>query len=67
MLSILFLEKYLIENNKPIFSNKKNYYKYPEPILKVFNPKTFHENFVIHLFAGDDKDGWKKERYEKLC
>jgi mannosyltransferase OCH1-like enzyme len=60
------IEKYLIENNKPIFSNKKKYYKYPDPILKVFDYNSFHKNIILHLFTGQDEDGWCKERYEKL-
>ena len=60
------IEKYLIENNKPIFSNKKNYYKYPEPILKLFNYNNFHKNIVLHLFTGQDNDGWCKERHKLI-
>ena len=59
------IEKYLKENNKPIFTNRKNYYKYPEPILKVFNFNNFHNNIVKHFFAGQDKNGWSNERYKK--
>ena len=61
------IEKYLIENNYPVFENRQNYVNYPVSILKVFKPKTFHENFINHLFAGNDDDGWKNERYGKLC
>ena len=60
------IEKYLIENNYPIFENKKNYYNYPNPILIVFNYDNFHKNIVQHLFSGQDEDGWCKERYVKL-
>ena len=60
------IEKYLIENNYPLFDDKKNYYNYPNPILLVFNYDNFHKNIVQHLFAGQDKDGWCKERYIKL-
>jgi mannosyltransferase OCH1-like enzyme len=60
------IEKYLIENNYPIFDNKKNYHNYPNPILIVFNYDNFHKNIVQHLFAGQDEDGWCKERYVKL-
>lgn len=60
------IEKYLIENNYPIFENKKNYHNYPNPILIVFNYDNFHKNIVQHLFAGQDEDGWCKERYNKL-
>ena len=60
------IEKYLIENNYPLFDDKKNYYNYPNPILLVFNYDNFHKNIVQHLFAGQDKDGWCKERFNKL-
>jgi len=60
------IEKYLKENNLPTFSNKLEYFNYPYSILKVFNPYNFHNKFIIHLFAGDDNDGWKKERYRKI-
>mgnify|MGYP000937770073 CR=1 FL=1 len=59
-------EKYLIENNYPIFDDKKNYYNYPNPILIVFDYDNFHKNIVQHLFAGQDEDGWCKERSIKL-
>jgi mannosyltransferase OCH1-like enzyme len=60
------IEKYLKENGLPIFSNKKNYYNYPSPVLKVFKYENFHKNIVNHLFAGQDKDGWFHERYLKI-
>jgi mannosyltransferase OCH1-like enzyme len=60
------IEKYLKENNLQVFDNKNNYIHYDQNILKVFHPKNFHENIIVHLFAGDDNDGWKKERYQKL-
>jgi mannosyltransferase OCH1-like enzyme len=60
------IEKYLIENNYPIFDNKKNYYNYPNPILIVFDYDNFHKNIVQHLFSGQDQDGWCKERSIKL-
>lgn len=58
--------KYLSENNLPIFTDTMQYSRYPSNILAVFNPHNFHNKFVRHLFAGDDDDGWKKERYDKL-
>jgi inositol phosphorylceramide mannosyltransferase catalytic subunit len=61
------IEKYLLENNKPIFSNKKKYFNYPDPILKVFDYDTFHTNSILHLFTGQDEDGWCKERDKLLC
>ena len=61
------IEKYLKENNKPTFDNKKKYFNYPDKnILCVFNYEIFHKNCVVHLFAGQHEDGWCKERYQKL-
>ena len=60
------IELYLKNNDKPLFTNKIDYFNYPHSFLKVFNPINFHKNIVQHLFAGDDNDGWKKERYSKL-
>lgn len=57
---------YLSDNNYKTFPKVNQYYKYPEPILKVFNSYNFHNIFIHHLFAGDDFDGWKKERYIKI-
>jgi hypothetical protein len=61
------IEKYLKENNCPYFQDKKNYFPYfDHNILRVFNCNNFHKNVVIHLYAGQDKDGWFHERYKKL-
>jgi mannosyltransferase OCH1-like enzyme len=61
------IEKYLKEHNKPTFSNKINYHKYPDNnILCVFNYNIFHNKIVKHLFLGQDDDGWVKERDIKL-
>jgi len=60
------IENYLKNNNLPTFDNKLDYFNYPSPILRVFNPYNFHDKFIRHLFAGSDNDGWKKERYVKL-
>lgn len=57
------IEDYLLKINYPVFhANRKNYYNYPKPELKVFNCDNFHKNIVIHLYAGSNDDGWKKER-----
>jgi mannosyltransferase OCH1-like enzyme len=57
------IEKYLVENNLPIFDDKLKYFKYPESnTLRVFNYHFFHDNIVKHLFSGQDSDGWCKER-----
>jgi mannosyltransferase OCH1-like enzyme len=58
--------KYLNDNKLPIFDKVADYHKYPFPIFKVFHPENFHHKFIQHLFAGDDSDGWKKERYNVL-
>ena len=61
------IELYLKNNNNPIFTeNRINYFHYPNPILKVFNYFNFHKNIVVHLFTGQDKDGWCDERNVKL-
>jgi hypothetical protein len=60
------IEKYLTEHNNPIFANKKNYYRYPHNMIKVFNYNNFHNNIVKHLFAGQNSDGWFHERYHKI-
>lgn len=60
------IEKYLIENELITFNNKKDYFKYPYDILRVFNCDNFHKNMVNHLFFGQKQDGWCNERDEKL-
>ena len=61
------IEAYLLKINCPVFtSNRKNYYNYPKPELKVFNYDNFHKNIVIHLYTGCDDDGWTKERDKLL-
>lgn len=61
------IEKYLRENNLPLFDDKINYYNYSyAKILRVFNDKNFHTNIVNHLFTGQDTDGWYQERNQKL-
>ena len=62
------IEKYLKENNLPVFDNdRKLYYNYENTnILRVFNYDNFHKNIVKHLFSGQDSDGWYHERFNKL-
>jgi len=60
------IEKYLKENNLPVFDNKTEYFNYPSSTLRVFNPINFHNKFIKHLGAGNDTDGWKIERYKLL-
>ena len=60
------IEKYLKENNLPVFDNKSDYFNYPLTILRVFNSNNFHNKFIKHLGAGDDSDGWKTERHKIL-
>ena len=58
--------KYLNENNLPTFSDVSRYFKYPNSQLAVFNRENFHNNFITHLYAGSDNDGWKEERKQVL-
>jgi len=58
--------RFLKENNLPTFVDVNNYINYPASILRVCEPNIFHSNCIEHLFAGSDKDGWKKERYKIL-
>jgi mannosyltransferase OCH1-like enzyme len=60
------IEKYLKENQYPTFEQKRDYFQYPLPLLKVFHPNNFHNTFIKHLGAGNDADGWKSERYKIL-
>jgi mannosyltransferase OCH1-like enzyme len=60
------IELYLKKHNMPIFQNKTNYYQYPRKIMNVFNPYIFHKKMVLHLFTGQDEDGWCNERNTKL-
>ena len=61
------IEKYLTHHNYVTFSNKNLYHKYPDSSqLRVFNGPIFHHNLVIHLFSGQDSDGWFKEIKSKL-
>lgn len=60
------IDKYLKENELPVFDNKSDYFNYPSSLLRVFNPDNFHNKFVRHLGAGNDPDGWKTERYKIL-
>ena len=60
------IEKYLKENNLPVFEEKSDYCKYPDKCLSVFEPHIFHKHFIIHLGSGSWENGWKNERYQKL-
>ena len=60
------IENFLIENKLITFDNKKEYFKYPYNILKVFNCDNFHNNMVKHLFFGQKSDGWINEKNKKL-
>lgn len=60
------IEKYLQENNLPSYKNKKDYFKYSHSCLKVCNPSIFHTKIVVHLFSGQDIDGWCLDRNKKL-
>jgi mannosyltransferase OCH1-like enzyme len=58
--------KYLNENGLPTFQEAGQYHNYPSRLLAVFNRDNFHKFFVTHLYAGDDKDGWKNEKKRVL-
>ena len=60
------IELYLKNNNYPTFNKKTQYFNYPNPILKVFYCNNFHKNIVLHLFTGQDQDGWCKQRNSQL-
>jgi len=61
------IELYLQQNNLPTYQNKRDYVNYIHTnTLVVFEPKKFHSKSVIHLFTGQDIDGWYNERYQKL-
>ena len=60
------IELYLKNKNLPTFKNKNKYCNYYYPDLYVFNPTIFHKKYVVHLFAGQDEDGWTLEREQKL-
>jgi mannosyltransferase OCH1-like enzyme len=61
------IEKYLQENEKPVFSDRKLYFNYPYPLLlHVFDYNNFHTKSVNHLFTGQDDDGWCHERINSL-
>ena len=58
--------KYIKENNLPFYEHVNQYQNYPSRILAVFNADNFHNKFIQHLYAGNDRDGWKRERYRVL-
>jgi mannosyltransferase OCH1-like enzyme len=60
------IEKYLNENDLNTFNNKKDYFKYPYDILRVFNCDKFHNKMVKHLFFGQKQNGWCGERDKYL-
>jgi len=62
------IEKYLKERNLSTFEhNKKLYSNYSHKNeLTVFDCNIFHSNMVQHLFYGQRKNGWFKERNTKL-
>jgi mannosyltransferase OCH1-like enzyme len=59
--------KYLKDNHLPTFDHVTKYHDYPLELLVVINNIKFYHEYIRHLFAGDDEDGWKKERFGKLC
>ncbi len=60
------IELYLKNNNYHTFKNKNCYANYCYPELYVFKPRIFHKKYVVHLFMGQDDDGWTLERDKKL-
>jgi mannosyltransferase OCH1-like enzyme len=61
------IELYLQQNNLPTYQNKTEYTNYVDAnTLVVFEAKNFHSESIIHLYTGQDEDGWCKERELKL-
>ena len=60
------IEKYLSDNDMPVFKNKFQYYQYKNATMICFAAERFHKMMIEHLFAGDDNDGWKQERTNRL-
>jgi mannosyltransferase OCH1-like enzyme len=56
------VEMFLKEKNLPTFSNKLNYFDYPDDILYCLDYNHFHKNGVVHFFSGQRSDGWVNER-----
>jgi hypothetical protein len=59
------IEMFLREKGLATFPNKTDYSR-KHSILAVFYWDRFHNEFVQHLFAGSDRDGWKNEKRYKL-
>lgn len=59
------IEKYLKDNNIPLFEDKRRYETYKGYPINVY-PMSFHQENVTHLFSGSDNDGWRKEKEEVL-
>jgi mannosyltransferase OCH1-like enzyme len=59
------VEDYLVENGMNTFKDKTKYSKIHNTSITVFNDKVFHAKHVIHLFTGQDKDGWVKQSTEE--
>ncbi len=60
------VENFLKGANLPTFSLRTKYADYPDKALKVYECQTFHRDCVVHLFAGQDADGWYQERDAKI-
>jgi len=60
------IEKFLSINNIHTFKDKKKYVIYKNPTMICFNGQVFHSQFIHHLFAGRDEDGWTNERKRLL-
>lgn len=62
------IEKYLKSLDLVTYENKKAYESYKDKILYVFPYFKFHNEMIIHLFAGQKEHGWclERENYIKL-
>ena len=58
------IEKYLYENNTPVYRNKSEYVKNNQTseLVYTIDKSIFHKRMITHLFAGFDKNGWKQQR-----
>jgi len=59
------IEIYLKKHGHKVFKNKLEY-SHRYPFLAVFKHKIFHSFMVNHLYAGQHRDGWIRERNKLL-
>ena len=60
------VEYYLTSQKMTVFQDKIKYAAYKTHTMICFKPKLFHNHMIHHLFAGQDDDGWTKEREKVL-